>query len=461
MNKCAVVVILAAGEGTRMKSSKPKVMHEVCGYPIIEHMVRTAVEISESLPVVVVGHQAEQIEQYLGQRVRYAYQSQRLGTGHAVMVAHSILEKIDGYTVVVAGDIPLIRSSTLQKMVEYANEGGYDAVALSAILDDPTGYGRIIRNEAGDLERIVEHKDATEEQRRINEVNVSAYCFNIQLLLSSLNQLDNNNKQGEYYLTDVLHIMKEAGNKVGVFVAQDSDEVLGINTRVQLAEVEQKMRQRINRYHMENGVTLIDPNNTYIGPEVVIGSDTVVYPGNVLEGRTIIGEGCTLYPNNRIVNSVIGNQTQVQASVILESRIGDETTIGPYAYLRPGSNIGNRVRIGDFVEIKNSSIGDRSKVSHLSYVGDGTIGSDVNVGCGVVFVNYDGVKKHRAVVEDKAFIGCNVNLIAPVVVKEGAYIAAGSTITDEVPEYSLAIARARQVNKEGWVEKRQLKKKGE
>jgi len=377
------------------------------------------------------------------------------------MVAHSILEKIDGYTVVVAGDIPLIRSSTLQKMVEYANEGGYDAVALSAILDDPTGYGRIIRNEAGDLERIVEHKDATEEQRRINEVNVSAYCFNIQLLLSSLNQLDNNNKQGEYYLTDVLHIMKEAGNKVGVFVAQDSDEVLGINTRVQLAEVEQKMRQRINRYHMENGVTLIDPNNTYIGPDVVIGSDTVVYPGNVLEGRTIIGEGCTLYPNNRIVNSVIGNQTQVQASVILESRIGDETTIGPYAYLRPGSNIGNRVRIGDFVEIKNSSIGDRSKVSHLSYVGDGTIGRDVNVGCGVVFVNYDGVKKHRAVVEDKAFIGCNVNLIAPVVVKEGAYIAAGSTITDEVPEYSLAIARARQVNKEGWVEKRQLKKKGE
>ncbi|NLO81676.1 MAG: bifunctional UDP-N-acetylglucosamine diphosphorylase/glucosamine-1-phosphate N-acetyltransferase GlmU [Clostridiales bacterium] len=461
MNKCAVVVILAAGEGTRMKSAKAKVMHKVCGYPIIEHVVRTAEEISESLPVVVVGHRAEQIEQYLGQRVRYAYQAQRLGTGHAVMVARPVLEKTDGYVVVVAGDIPLIRSCTLQKMVRFAYEGRYDAVALSAILEDPTGYGRIIRDDAGDLERIVEHKDATDEQRQVKEINVSAYCFNIRALLASLDGLDNHNTQGEYYLTDVIHIMKERGNRVGAFVTWDADEVLGINTRVQLAEVEQKMRQRINRRHMENGVTLIDPNNTYIEPDVVIGCDTIIYPGNVLEGRTVIGEECILYPNSRIVNSLIGNRTQIQASVILDSKIGDETTVGPYAYIRPGSDIGNEVRIGDFVEIKNSSIGDGSKVSHLSYVGDGSIGRDVNIGCGTVFVNYDGLKKHRAVVEDNAFIGCNVNLIAPVTIRKGAYIAAGSTITEEVPEKALAIARARQVNKEGWVERRQLKKKGE
>jgi len=304
MNKCAVVVILAAGEGTRMKSAKAKVMHKVCGYPIIEHVVRTAEEISESLPVVVVGHRAEQIEQYLGQRVRYAYQAQRLGTGHAVMVARPVLEKTDGYVVVVAGDIPLIRSCTLQKMVRFAYEGRYDAVALSAILEDPTGYGRIIRDDAGDLERIVEHKDATDEQRQVKEINVSAYCFNIRALLASLDGLDNHNTQGEYYLTDVIHIMKERGNRVGAFVTWDADEVLGINTRVQLAEVEQKMRQRINRRHMENGVTLIDPNNTYIEPDVVIGCDTIIYPGNVLEGRTVIGEECILYPNSRIVNSL-------------------------------------------------------------------------------------------------------------------------------------------------------------
>jgi bifunctional UDP-N-acetylglucosamine pyrophosphorylase/glucosamine-1-phosphate N-acetyltransferase len=461
MSKCAVVVILAAGEGTRMKSKNPKVMHKVCGYPIIEYVVRTAAEISESLPVTVVGHKAEEIRQYLGQRVRYAYQSQQLGTGHAVMIAQPFFEKIDGYAVVVAGDTPLIRSCTLQQMINYAYEGRYDAVTLSAVLDDPTGYGRIIRNEAGDLERVVEQKDATEEQRRIKEVNVSAYCFNIQPFLSSLAKLDNNNAQGEYYLTDVLHIMKEQGNKVGVFTAGDPDEVLGINTRVHLAEAEQKMRQRINRRHMEEGVTLIDPNNTYIEPDVVIGCDTIIYPGNVLEGKTIIGEECILYPNSRMVNSVIGDRTQVQASVILDSEIGKETTVGPYAYIRPGSNIGDRVRIGDFVEIKNASIGDCSKISHLTYVGDGSVGKDVNLGCGVVFVNYDGVRKHRIVVEDKAFIGCNVNLVAPVTVREGAYIAAGSTITEEVPKDSLAIARARQENKEGWVEKWRMKKKGE
>jgi bifunctional UDP-N-acetylglucosamine pyrophosphorylase/glucosamine-1-phosphate N-acetyltransferase len=457
MEKRIFSIILAAGEGTRMKSKRPKVLHQVCGYPIIEYVVRAASEVSGDLPVVVVGHRAEEVKQYLGERVRYAYQPQLLGTGHAVMMAQPVLKDAEGYVVILAGDAPLIRGCTLQQMVQHAVQGGYGAVVLSAVVDDPTGYGRIIRDDDGDLERIVEHRDATEEQRRIREVNSSIYCFDVQLLFSSLERLDNRNSQGEYYLTDVIEVMKRHGVKVGVLMAQDADEVLGINTRGQLAEVDRKMRLRINRSHMDRGVTIIDPEHTYIGPDVVIGCDTVVYPGNVLEGSTIIGEDCVLYPNNRVVNSVIGNGVQLQASVVLDSRIGDATTVGPYAYLRPGSVIGNGVRIGDFVEIKNSSIGDGTKISHLTYVGDAEVGKGVNLGCGVVFVNYDGVKKHRTVVEDKAFIGCNVNLVAPVRVGQEAYIAAGSTITEDVPGKALAIARERQINKEGWVERRRQK----
>jgi len=450
-------IILAAGEGTRMRSKKPKVLHQICGCPIIEYVIRAACEVSDDLPVVVVGHKSEEIKQYLGERVRYAYQPQPLGTGHAVMMVKSVLKDAAGYVVILAGDVPLIRGSTLQQMVQHAVLGGYGAVVLSAVVDDPTGYGRIIRNERGDLERIVEHKDATEEQQQIKEINSSVYCFDTQLLFSCLDKLDNRNSQGEYYLTDVIEIMRRQGAKVGVLMAQDADEVLGINNRIQLAEVDRKMRLRINKAHMEKGVTIVDPEHTYIGPDVVIGCDTVIYPGNVLEGNTAIGEDCVLYPNNRIVNSTIGNGVQLQASVILDSCIGDATTVGPYAYLRPGSVIGSGVRIGDFVEIKNSIVGDGTKISHLTYVGDAEVGKDVNVGCGVVFVNYDGVKKHKTVVEDKAFIGCNVNLVAPVRVGQQAYIAAGSTITEDVPAKALAIARERQINKEGWVERRQQK----
>ncbi len=457
MVKQVFSIILAAGEGTRMKSKRPKVLHQICGYPIIEYVVRAALEVSDDLPVVVVGHRAEDVKQYLGDRVTYAYQPQQLGTGHAVMMAKPVLEGATGYIVILAGDAPLIRGCTLKRIVQHAMEGGYGAVVLSAVVDDPTGYGRIIRNDSGDLEGIVEHRDATEEQRRIKEINSSIYCFDVRLLFSSLEKLDNSNSQGEYYLPDAIEIMKRQGAKVGVLVAEDADEVLGINTRIQLAEVDRKMRLRINRFHMDNGVTIIDPEHTYIGPDVTIGCDTVVYPGNVLEGDTVIGEDCVLYPNNRIVNSAIGNGVQLQASVVLNSRIGDSTTVGPYAYLRPGSVIGNGVRIGDFVEIKNSTVGDGTKISHLTYVGDAEVGKDVNLGCGVVFVNYDGIKKHRTVVEDKAFIGCNVNLVAPVRVGQQAYIAAGSTITEDVPGKALAIARERQINKEGWVERRQKK----
>ncbi len=448
------VLIMAAGEGTRMKSDMCKVMHRICGYPVIEHVVRAAERISAFPPVMIVGHKAEEIEQYLGKRALYVQQQKRLGTGHAVMIAKGHLNNRDGYVVVLAGDVPLISADTLQNMVDYCISGGYGAAALAAFLDDPKGYGRIIRNTNGDFERIVEHKDASEPELKIKEVNASIYCFNNGALLDGLERLDRANSQGEYYLTDVLEKIVANGDSVGVLVTEYADEIMGINTRMQLAQAQRTLQSKINGFHMDNGITIIDPDNTYIGTDVVIGRDTIIYPGNVLEGRVIIGEKCVLYPNNRIVDSKIDSGCVLQSSVVSESFVEAESSIGPCAHIRPGSFIGKYVRIGNFVEVKNCTVGDNSKVSHLSYVGDGQIGKDVNVGCGVVFVNYDGEKKHKTLVGDRSFIGCNVNLVAPITVEDDTYVAAGSTITHNVPSGSLAIARERQVNKHGWVDKR-------
>jgi bifunctional UDP-N-acetylglucosamine pyrophosphorylase/glucosamine-1-phosphate N-acetyltransferase len=460
MHTDVTVLIMAAGEGTRMKSDMCKVMHKVCGYPVIEYVMRAAERISSLPPVVIVGHKAEEIEKYLSKRALFEYQRQRLGTGHAVMIAKGHLKPRDGYVVVLAGDVPLISADTLQSMIDYCLSGGYGAVTLAALLDDPAGYGRIIRNSVGDFERIVEHKDASEFELEIKEVNASIYCFNVGALLDGLEKLDRANAQGEYYLTDVLAKIVANGDSVGVLVTEYSDEIMGINTRVQLAQAQRALQAKINSFHMDNGVTIIDPDNTYIGPDVVIGRDTVIYPGNVLEGRVIIGEKCELYPNNRIVDSKIDRNCVLQSSVVSESVVEADSSIGPCAHIRPGSFIGKHVRVGNFVEVKNCSVGDNSKVSHLSYVGDGQIGKDVNVGCGVVFVNFDGEKKHKTLVGDRSFIGCNVNLVAPITVEDDTYVAAGSTITHNVPSGSLAIARERQVNKQGWVEKRKTHNKG-
>ncbi len=455
------IIIMAAGEGTRMKSRLPKVLHRVCGRPIIDYILDGANAVSKNLPILVIGHGADQVVEHIGDKALYAKQERRLGTGHAVMMAAPYIEGKDGYVVVLAGDTPLIRGETLNSMIEYTIDGGYSAVALSAKVDDATGYGRIIRTPNGDFDRIVEHKDATEAERTIDEINASMYCFRIDSLLSSLDSLSSANAQGEYYLTDTLTIIKDKGEKVGVYCLDDYTEILGVNTRGQLSYADRMMRYRINNFHMEEGVTIIDPHNTYISPYVKIGEDTVIYPGNVLEGKTKIGRGCTLYPNNRICNSQVGDGSTSESSVILDSIIGAHTYIGPFAYIRPGSQIGDNVKIGDFVEIKNSKIGDETKVAHLSYVGDATVGRNVNIGCGAVFVNYDGYVKHRTEVGDNAFIGCNVNLVAPVTVEDNTFVAAGSTITDNVPEDALAIARSRQVNKEGWVSKRRHEKEQE
>ncbi|WP_102399450.1 bifunctional UDP-N-acetylglucosamine diphosphorylase/glucosamine-1-phosphate N-acetyltransferase GlmU [Haloimpatiens massiliensis] len=456
MYKCAM--ILAAGKGKRMKSSMPKVLHKVCGKEMINHVIDTMRKAEIDDVNVVIGTGSEMVKEATQNRnVIYSLQEQQLGTGHAVMCAKEFLQNKEGVVTIFTGDAPLIKAETVKKLIQYHLENNFKATILTSVIDDPAEYGRIIRNAEGSVEKIVEFKDCNQEEKKVNEINSGMYCFNITSLLNSLEKLNNNNAQGEYYLTDVISILKNEGEKVGA-IDTDFEETLGVNSRVQLSQVEEIMKNRINKYHMENGVTIISPDNTYIGDEVQIGQDTIVYPGNVLEGKTTIGEGCILYPNSRINSSVIGDNVTVQSSVILDSKVGENTTVGPFAYIRPESNIGKSARIGDFVEIKKSTIGDGTKVSHLTYIGDAEVGSGCNFGCGTVVVNYDGKKKYKTIIGNNAFIGCNTNLVSPVEVEDNTYIAAGSTITEKVPEGSLAIGRAKQVNKEGWVDKKGLRK---
>jgi bifunctional UDP-N-acetylglucosamine pyrophosphorylase/glucosamine-1-phosphate N-acetyltransferase len=450
----AKAVILAAGLGKRMKSELPKVLHPLCGFPMIDWIVHTAAEAAGQTPLLVVGRGADLVKEHLGDQAQFVTQETQLGTGHAVMTARDALKDQEGHVLVLAGDTPLLKHETLTRLIEKAEDTGAAAVALTAYMDDPTGYGRIMRDQNGAFQAIVEDKDTSESQRQIREINTSIYCFQSQRLIDALDRLGNDNAQGEYYLTDTLAIILEMGGAVETLCIDDPEQIMGINDRVQLAAAASVMRRRINEMHMRAGVTLIDPAATYIDAGVAIGPDTVIYPGNVLMGATSIGSRCVLYPGNRIADSIIGNDVTIQSSVIIESRVGSHTAIGPAAHLRPASRVGSHVRIGNFVETKKAEIGDGTKVSHLTYVGDAVIGEHTNVGCGVVFVNYDGRKKHLTQVGSHSFIGCNVNLIAPVEIEDNTYVAAGSTITDKVEEGDLAIARARQVNKKGWVARR-------
>jgi len=334
-------------------------------------------------------------------------------------------------------------------LMEYHEKNDYAASVLTAIFNNPKGLGRIVRNEEGTIENIIEEKDASEEVKRITEINTGIFCFKGKLLNEALNKIDTNNSQNEYYLTDTIKVLSKDGYKIGGYILEDESDIKAVNDRVQLYEVNKIMQQRINKRHMLNGVTLIDPDSTYIDDSVQIKNDTVIYPNVILEQGTKIGTGCTIGPNTRIINSTLMDNVNVDNSKVIDSFIDDETTVGPFAYLRPGTKLGKNVKIGDFVEVKKSTIGDNSKSSHLSYIGDAEIGKDVNIGCGVVFVNYDGKTKNKTIVEDGAFVGSNSNLVAPITVHEGGYVACGSTITDDVGAYDLAIARARQVNKAG------------
>lgn len=449
-------IILAAGEGTRMKSKMPKVLHTVLGRELLNHVIDSAKSAGTERICVVIGHKGDEVKEKIGDCVEYVEQKERLGTGHAVMQADGFIQE-EGDVLVLYGDTPLITGETLKRLIDTHRKENNGVTILSAIVENPAGYGRIIRDEKGNFLKNVEHKDASEEELKVNEINGGMYCFKAKLLKEALKELTNNNSQKEYYLTDTLEIILSKGHRVNALVVEDSDEILGVNSRVQLAQVTQIMKRRINKMHMEAGVTIIDPENTYIELEVKIGKDTIIYPGCNLQGKTVIGEDCIIGPNSTIKSSQVADKVTVQNSVVLESIINSNTTVGPFAYLRPNSNIGSHVRIGDFVEIKNSTIGNHTKVSHLTYIGDADVGERVNFGCGTVVVNYDGISKHRTKIGNDAFIGCNTNLISPVTVHDEAYTAAGSTITEDVPAKALAIARARQINKNDWVEKRKKK----
>ncbi|MBU5313316.1 bifunctional UDP-N-acetylglucosamine diphosphorylase/glucosamine-1-phosphate N-acetyltransferase GlmU [Tissierella carlieri] len=456
-----ISIILAAGEGTRMKSKLSKVLHKVCGKPILEYVIKASRGAGTEKNVVVVGHGGDMVKEYfkddpivfkdqpIGEDVPY-------GTGFALMQAVDHIE--DNSTVIILyGDTPLITELTINKLINYHKENEFQATVLTAILDNPTGYGRIIREDTGDILKIVEEKDALDEEKKVKEINSGIYCFNGKLLKDALSKIDNNNAQNEYYATDVIGILKKEGYRVGAYVIEDSIEIHGVNSRVQLAFTEEVMRKRINEYHMVNGVTIINPENTYIEDGVQIGRDTVIYPGVSLEGNTEIGEDCIIRNNSRIINSIIHNEVSIESSTIEDSIVGENTHIGPHAHLRPNSNIGKNVKIGNFVEVKNSTLKDNTKASHLSYIGDADVGYNVNIGCGVVFVNYNGREKFRTTVGDNAFIGSNANLVAPVNVEPWGFVAAGSTITKEVPEGALSIARAEQKNIDGWIEKKGYK----
>lgn len=446
-------VILAAGKGTRMKSKLYKVLHPVLGKPMVEHVVDQLDQIGVSRQIVIVGHGAEAVQDTLGTRVEYAVQEEQLGTGHAVQMAEAELAGKSGATLVVCGDTPLLTAETLEALLAHHEAQQAKVTVLTAIADDATGYGRVVRGEDGNVTKVVEHKDASEAELAINEINTGTYVFDNELLFDALKQVGNNNAQGEYYLPDVISIAKEAGEVVAAHTAPTFDETIGVNDRVALSQAEAIMRKRTNERLMREGVTFMDPTSTYISPDVVIGSDTVIYPGAVILGKTTIGSECVIGPNSDIRNSVIEDHAVVRQSVVTDSRIGEAAQVGPFAHLRQQAVLGANTRVGNFVEIKKSTFGDGAKASHLSYIGDASIGERVNLGCGSITVNYDGKNKFETVVEDDAFVGCNVNLIAPVKVGKGAIVAAGSTITSDVPEEALAIARERQTNKEGYTKR--------
>lgn len=457
-----ISIILAAGEGSRMKSNIPKVTHRICGKPILSYVIDASRGAGIENNYCIIGHGADRVKELIDDdsieyRIQPTEEGSPYGTGYAVMQAQDDIED-DSTVLILYGDTPLITDTTIKDLLDYHKDNQNDGTVLTAFVEDPTGYGRIIRDENKEVLKIVEQKDGSEEELEIKEINSGIYVFNGRLLKEALDKTTNDNAQNEYYVTDVIQILKDEGKKVGAYLMEDSIEIHGINSKVQLAFCEKVMRKRINERLMADGAIIIDPDTTYIENTVSVGRDTIIYPGTIIKAKTSIGKDAIIGENCRIENARIGDRVEVHSSTILESEVGDDTKIGPNAYLRPNSKLGRNVKVGNFVEIKNSTLGDNTKASHLAYVGDADVGNNVNIGCGVVFVNYNGVEKFRSKVGDHAFVGSNSNLVAPVEVEDWGYIAAGSTITDTVEEASLSIARARQVNKKNWVIEKGLKK---
>jgi len=449
-----LAVILAAGKGTRMKSALPKVLHSIGGKPMVQQVLNAAKMAGAKQNIVVVGFGAQQVEDTLGTQAQYVVQVEQLGTGHAVMQAGELLKDFHGTVMVLCGDTPLLRGETLAKLFAEHQAAGASATVLTACLPNPAGYGRVIRDNGGQVLKIVEQKDANERELAVNEINTGIYCFDRVALFEALSSIDCNNVQGEYYLTDVIGILAQGQGKVWAMQVADDQETLGINSRLQLAEAEKILRKRKLISLMDNGVTIMDIDSTFIDEEVCIGADSIIYPFTWIEGATTIGKGAEIGPNSRIQNCQIGDDVTMHFTYAHDCQIGNGVTVGPYVHLRPQTVLADGVKVGNFVEVKNSKVGTGSKIPHLSYIGDADMGQKVNIGSGTITVNYDGKKKHRTTLEDGVFIGCNTNLVAPVTVGKGAYVAAGSTITKDVPSEALGVARARQSNIDGWVNKK-------
>jgi bifunctional UDP-N-acetylglucosamine pyrophosphorylase/glucosamine-1-phosphate N-acetyltransferase len=444
-------LILAAGQGTRMKSKYPKVLHPLLGEPMLRYVTDAARAAGAERIAVVIGFEGERVQAAMGPELEYIWQREQLGTGHAVLMAREFLAKATGELLVLYGDTPLIKPETLCELIELQRATGAAGAILTTRMQDPAGYGRIIRNTGNEISGIVEHKDASSGERIIDEVNTGIYCFTIAALREALAELTPQNAQGEYYLTDVFAAFIGNGLKVAGLLTGDAEAVMGPNDRAQLARTEAFLREAINQRWMAEGVSIPDPATAYIGPHVRIGRDTTVFPGTFIFGKTVIGSDCVIGPQSRIVDSTIGDNTEVQYSQVFQAELGPQNNIGPYSFVRQGTVTAARVKIGGFVEVKNVRIAEESKVPHLSYMGDAEVGRDVNIGAGTITCNYDGVSKHRTIIEDEVFIGSNTNLVAPVTVRAGATVAAGSTITKEVPAKALGIARARQENLTEWV----------
>lgn len=442
-------LILAAGKGTRMKSDMPKVIHKVNGIPMITKIIDTLSGLNPEENILILGHKKEEVLKVVGENCDYVLQTEQLGTGHAVIQAKEKLEGYDGDVMILYGDTPLLRESTLKSLYDYHKESGAVTTILTSIYENPFGYGRIVK-EDGLVKAIVEEKEASEEIKKIKEVNAGVYCFNSKELFKALDKIDNNNEKGEYYLTDVIGIQVSENKKVQSFILEDKMEILGVNSKVELAQAGKVLRDRKNRELMEEGVILIDPETTYVEESVKVGRDTVLYPGVVLQGKTVIGENCEIIGNSRIIDSVLGNNIRVESSVIEESILEDGVTMGPFAHIRPKSLLKEKVHIGNFVEVKKSTLEKGVKAGHLTYLGDAQVGENTNIGAGTITCNYDGVNKFKTIIGKDAFIGSDSMLVAPVNIGEKALIGAGSVITKDVPSNSLAVSRSKQIIKTDW-----------
>ena len=442
-------LILAAGKGTRMKSELPKVIHEVNGIPMISKIIKVLEILKPEENILILGHKKEEVLKVVGENADYVVQTEQLGTGHAVLQAKDKLKDYDGDVMILCGDTPLLREETLKELYKFHKDTDSVTTILTSIYDNPFGYGRIVK-ENGLVKAIVEEKEADAEIKKIKEVNAGVYCFKGRELFEALSKITNNNEKGEYYLTDVIGIQVGEGKQVQSYVLIDNIEILGVNSKVELAQASKVLRDRKNIELMEKGDILIDPATVYIEEDVEIGRDTIIYPGAVLQGKTVIGENCQILGASRIVDSILRNNIKVESSVIEDSILENGVTIGPFAHLRPKSHLKEKVHIGNFVEVKKSVLEKGVKAGHLTYLGDAQIGEDTNIGAGTITCNYDGKNKFKTIVGKNSFIGSDSMLVAPVIIGENALVGAGSVITKDVPDNSLAVSRSKQIIKNDW-----------